>query len=908
MIERFEQILLKLDEWTNSTEELSSVMESLVSRLREPVNGIPAASVLVQTLLKPLSENRERTGIESVIGKISSICGPELVFKELPLKLLEDDTNSWLLALLGKPGYVMNTELNHFVKVLIPLSEGLFERRRIALKENLSLEAKKCETVVNQIWSLLPGYCDLPRDLIQSFTKPFAELLSQILYTQPTLRSSVLRALRNLVDRNLSLSKSVPEPADQQLIRNFGISSKDAEGNVQHLSSLASNMSKVMFNLLSKLERKDSVRSLLVETIGSWIKVLSEDDFSQIWSMISTSIKRSSTQSQDPTNKLPTTLEIMLDIYSILLPRLPRPIAIESLELIGSETFLMGFAQKKAYRILCTALEFNKLSDELIEVLMKRVVLIGRDHSKQILGGAKPISSNRFDLMVLMISEVVLGCKETNSETREIAYKTLVRMGNRMKNEPNAMINHKLLEEEEEMGEGVVVKASIDEFLKIVSAGLAGGSPHMIAATMMALSRVIFEFHNDLSNESIQEILRIILIFLTSSNNREIIKTTISLIKVLVICLPNTIIEENLNQIIKGLVKWGDEHKNEIKKSVRFLLERLVKKFEFNQLINALESRNGEDGEDEGDGIDVEGGKKLLGSVKKNYEREKKKKKESLKKRKENETNGDEMDEDGEAEQKEEADNVGGGVVKKSLNDAYEQALYGSDDSDSESEVEGTQQKKGKGKGKGTGIEMMIDEGEDEVIDLLDPTRITKRAIAGKLAKLERRKDQLSKHAKKFEKDSESGKMKIEESEESEKEERKKVKKKTEEEEGFNAYLEAIEGEDGMYRDEKGKMRFKKPNAKRDREVLSDGDEGNEEGLMGLVNGLDLNSQKKKKKVKKEKLGSEFKSKKAGGDMIQKKGVSPFAYLPMNDVSGKKGKKKKGEIDITGKKRGSASK
>ncbi|EGG08288.1 uncharacterized protein MELLADRAFT_85044 [Melampsora larici-populina 98AG31] len=903
MIESFEEILIKLDEWTTSTEELSSVIEALVSRLREPVNGIPAAIPLLQNLLKPLSQNRERTGIESVIGKISSVCGPEIVFKELPLNILEDDTNSWVLALLGKPGYVLNTELTHFVEVLVPLSEGLFERRRNALKEEMVLEAKKCEILVNQIWSLLPGYCDLPRDLLKAFTKPFAELLSQILYTQPSLRSSVLRALRNLVDRNLSLSKPVPEPADLQLIRNFGISSKDAQENIQHLSSLASNMSKVMFNLLSKLERKDPVRSLLVETIGSWIKVLSENDFSQIWSMISSSLKRSSTQSQDPNNKLPTTLEIMLDIYSILLPRLPSPIAVESLEFIGSDTFLMGFAQKKAYRILCLAIEFGKFSQDGIEGLMKRVVLIGRDHSKEISGGAKPINSNRFDLMVLMISEVVLGCKETNSETREIAYKTLVRMGNRMKDEPHAIINQKLLEDENDMGEAVVVKASIDEFLKIVSAGLAGGSPHMIAATMMALSRVIFEFHNDLSNDSIQEILRIVLIFLNSSNNREIIKTTISLIKVCIICLPTLTIKENLNSIVKGLIKWGDEHKNEIKKNVKFLLERLIKKFEFNLLIKALESSNGDEDEDEGEGIDLEGGKKLLGSVKKNYEREKKKKKESVKRRKERELNGDEMDEDDDEDEDEEK--VGGGVVKKNLNDAYEQALYGSDDSDSEDE---DQQKKGKGKGKQQpkGIEMMIDEGEDEVIDLLDPTRITKRAIAGKLAKLEKRKNQLSNHAKKFEKDTESGKMKIEE--EVEVEETKKSKsKKVEENEGFNAYLEAIEGEDGMYRDEKGKMKFKKPSdSKRRLDDLSDVE--NEENLKDLVNGLDLNSKNKKKKAKKEKLGAEFKSKKAGGDMIQKKGVSPFAYLPMNDVSGKKGKKKKGEIDITGKKRGSASK
>lgn len=44
-----------------------------------------------------------------------------------------------------------------------------------------------------------------------------------------------------------------------------------------------------------------------------------------------------------------------------------------------------------------------------------------------------------------------------------------------------------------EDGEGV--QASLDEFIKMVSAGLAAASPHMISATITSLSRLVFEFH-----------------------------------------------------------------------------------------------------------------------------------------------------------------------------------------------------------------------------------------------------------------------------------------------------------------------------------------------------------------------------------------------------------------------------
>ena len=39
------------------------------------------------------------------------------------------------------------------------------------------------------------------------------------------------------------------------------------------------------------------------------------------------------------------------------------------------------------------------------------------------------------------------------------------------------------------------VEASLEEYIVMVGAGLAGATPHMVSATVMALSRLIFEFH-----------------------------------------------------------------------------------------------------------------------------------------------------------------------------------------------------------------------------------------------------------------------------------------------------------------------------------------------------------------------------------------------------------------------------
>lgn len=39
-----------------------------------------------------------------------------------------------------------------------------------------------------------------------------------------------------------------------------------------------------------------------------------------------------------------------------------------------------------------------------------------------------------------------------------------------------------------------LVQATIAEYFTMVSAGLAGASPHMISATLTAIARILFEF------------------------------------------------------------------------------------------------------------------------------------------------------------------------------------------------------------------------------------------------------------------------------------------------------------------------------------------------------------------------------------------------------------------------------
>jgi len=96
--------------------------------------------------------------------------------------------------------------------------------------------------------------------------------------------------------------------------------------------------------------------------------------------------------------------------------------------------------------------------------------------------------------------------KEPSEKARTAAFEVIVSMGEKMT--LGGVVKMNLVEGmEDEAKDGIssnfflvlhahnyLVAANIEEFMKMVAVGLAGASPHMISATVTAISRLIFEF------------------------------------------------------------------------------------------------------------------------------------------------------------------------------------------------------------------------------------------------------------------------------------------------------------------------------------------------------------------------------------------------------------------------------
>lgn len=133
--------------------------------------------------------------------------------------------------------------------------------------------------------------------------------------------------------------------------------------------------------------------------------------------------------------------------------------------------------------------------------------------------------------------------------------------------------------------------------MTMIAGGLAGASPHMISATVTAISRLVFEFKGSSNTDTLRrssqilmppldtispkmhtEIFTTLLVFLSSAN-REIVKSILGFVKLTIHTLPADLIRPHLKELVPALLAWSHDHKNHFKAKVRHIFERMIRRF-----------------------------------------------------------------------------------------------------------------------------------------------------------------------------------------------------------------------------------------------------------------------------------------------------------------------------------------
>ncbi|KAK0212882.1 armadillo-type protein [Desarmillaria ectypa] len=835
--------------YNRAVPDLLALTSSLIENLYSIEGSMPAlVQELCDPLIRQIGQLRTQKGFEyresadSTLGTAIRVLGPQVLLSILPLNLEPKDRDAghepraYLLPLLAQPH---PSPLSHFVDYFVPFSERIFDLEQKAETEGRQSESKVWHVLVAQTWAGFAGYCHGTPDLEQSLTQAFSQLLSQLLYSQLELRPAVLKGLRTMVDSNRAIAAST-----EGAVNPNRITAELASHNIEFLRTQAESWLAVFFNVFGSVGR-DS-RNSVGDVIASWVSIAGESNiakaYAKVLEMFKTNLHQPPHGSSDDNMVI-----ITQDLLIMLLSHLSATDANALLTLCLSEEVLCSKdngVQKRGYKTLCRLVECGNVSIDTESVIRQLgeytdglVPAAKKDRFALLASLVPSIPSSAMHLIPSLIPEAVLGTKEPSDKARNAAFDLIIAMGRKMSE--GGVVKRNMIDGMDEDSQEDAT-ANIEEFMMMISGGLAGATPHMISATVTALSRLVFEFKDEISTQMHTEIFTTLLVFLTSAN-REIVKSILGFVKLAIHSLPVEIIRPHLNVLVPGLLGWSHDHKNHFKAKVRHIFERILRRFTWEEVHSCA-------GEDEA--------AKVIINIKKRKERAKRKK-----------------------ANKEESDNDV--PVKATTGDAFEDVLYGSESEleDSDDEQEPTKPTNPRNQRKFEGSRLRMD--NDEPMDLLQGTasRVTNVQSS--------RRRKPGQEASQFKTDDDTGKMIIDDSDNDEAGDAKT-------DVAGEAYRESITSVDGFKRGANGRVKFNKDTKKRRRED-SAVDEDVEMGDGDIS--YKVQTSKRKSDVK---LGHEFKAKRAGGDT--KKGtLDPHAYLTLSQASKRGGRKGQPRMGIAGK-------
>ena len=165
------------------------------------------------------------------------------------------------------------------------------------------------------------------------------------------------------------------------------------------------------------------------------------------------------------------------------------------------------------------------------------------------------------EFALALIPEAVLCIRAVNGKARTAAFTLLVAVG-------EALQRWNTSSDSDEV---------ISRYMASMLAGLAG-NPGLIHCTVLAVSRIYFQFR-DIFPEALTEQVLTNVLLLLSSSSREVAGAALSFIKVFITSTPLLMSSKFVPRIVEALVVMPDDCRRHFRVKTKFLLERLCRKF-----------------------------------------------------------------------------------------------------------------------------------------------------------------------------------------------------------------------------------------------------------------------------------------------------------------------------------------
>ncbi|CAL9687917.1 unnamed protein product [Knipowitschia caucasica] len=493
--------------------------------------------------------------LDLAVGAAVEAMGPQVVLGAVPLNITGHDDDlgfprSWLIPVIRD--HVKNTQLGFFNSYFLPLASTLKKRAEELEQAGQKLESKVYQTLQLQIWTMLPGFCTGCVDLVASF-KGIARTLGSAVNEQPDLRLTVCQALRTIINKSCNTAEEKGE-----------------------VGKFAKNFLPILFNVYSQQPPAGecgTYRMAVLDTIKVYLTVTDEQ---MICTFLAKAIERLSGTDNTEFTKLS-----MMDLIVALAPLVDEVTMTKTFEFIKPylEMKEPGM-QKKAYRVLeelcggereeCKSFvvkNLEALKVSLLETLKNASSPSKRPRLKCLLHIVKRLGEEHKDFITALLPEVIICTKEVSVGARKSAYNLLVEIGNafmRFCSSPND---------------------AMDQFLLVVYVGLTG-SVTMITCTVLALTRLVFEYKDSIEVCTMEQLLHNICLLLTS-RTREIVKAALGFIKVILFVMDSKTLGSHVTVMMEGIGNIKDDVRRHFRTKLKNIFTRFIRKFGF-ELVKSM--------------------------------------------------------------------------------------------------------------------------------------------------------------------------------------------------------------------------------------------------------------------------------------------------------------------------------
>ena len=485
-----------------------------------------------------------------------------------------------------------------------------------------------------------------------------------------------------------------------------------AQSNLSILASYAKNFLPLLFNLVSRIEHK---RDVVLECVEAYASISDATTINALFKRVLQRLLEADTASMAGTVDVSVAerAHVMADIVLAMTSSLEETnvgLLWRSLEVQLSSSD--AITQKKAYKLLSAICRhhpqyFAQHWQQILAAVTAATASLLPSAAKVRLTCLTALCLPIPPLLVTageegkqllahlpqLLGEVLLALKEPSFKTRSAAYGFINQLGQAMTVADEQLVSQNLVHTLSpwQLSSPDPLHPLFNEYLYMLLGGLAGTSPHMQSATIMAFSHLLFSHRAAIPPAMTASLLSTFLPLMGSAS-REVNKSMMGLVKVIALSLPAEELRQYASEILAGIGKWSEERRARLQEKVKSVLEIMARKL----------------GWDEVRGMVGEEQKRLVEHIRKLKERESKKKAEAWAKRK---------------EARGEVDVAVNEVRRGRKGDNYENVLAGSeedeDDEAEQKEERGRQRRKKKERSREDGLSMREETGDLLASDMI---------------------------------------------------------------------------------------------------------------------------------------------------------------------------------------------